>query len=73
MPSYRHLTVGVNVSSADPHQAVQRSSFSVQTRTVALNLAAAVQHNLRAQREILHQHPPVVHHLTLTLATDHTS
>lgn len=76
MGTYRPLTVGVDgshVSSADPHQAVQRSSFAVQTGAVTLDLAAAVQHDLRAQREILHQHPPVVHHLTLTLATDHTT
>lgn len=76
MATYRPLTVGVDgphVSSADPHQAVQRSTFAVQTGAVALDLAAAVQHDLWAQREILHQHPPVVHHLTLTLTTDHTT
>lgn len=76
MGTYRPLTVGVDgshVSSADPHQAVQRSSFAVQTGAVTLDLAAAVQHDLRAQREILHQHPPVVQHLPLTLAADWTT
>lgn len=72
--THRPLTVGVDgphVSPADPHQAVQRSSFAVQTGAVILDLTATLQHDLRTQREILHQHPPVVHHLALTLTTDH--
>lgn len=74
--THRPLTVGVDgcrVSSANLHQAVQRSSFAVQARTVTLDFAPTVQHYLRTQREILHQHPPVVQHLALTLVADRTT
>lgn len=70
--TYRLLTVGLDgphVSSADPHQAVQRPPFTVQTRAVGLDLSATVEYDLWAQGEVLHQHPPVVHHLALTLST----
>ncbi len=76
MLTHRPLTVGVDgsvVSSADSHQTVQRSSFAVQAGAVTLDLTPTVQDDLRTQREILHQHPPVVHHLALTLTADHTT
>lgn len=68
-----HEVDGPHVPPADPHQAVQRPAFAVQAGAVTLDLAAAVQHDLRAQGEILHQHPPVVHHLALTLAAHHAA
>lgn len=74
--TYCLLTVGLNpphVPSADPHQAVQCSTFAVQTRAMILNLAATVQHNLGTQRKVLHQHPSVIHHLALTLSTNNTA
>ena len=45
----------------------------LQSGAVGLDLRPAVKHDLRTQREILHQHLPVVHHLALTLATDRTT
>lgn len=64
---------GAAVAASDPHQAVQRAAFAVQAGAVSLDLRPAVQHDLRTQREILHQHPPVVQHLPLTLAADWTT
>lgn len=63
-----HDVNGAHVAAAHPQETVQRAALAVQARAVALDLAAAVQHDLRAEREVFHQHPPVVHHLTLTLA-----
>lgn len=72
--SYGALAAAVHraaaVATADPHQAVQRAAFAVQTGAVRLDLGSAVQHDLGTQREVLHQHPSVVQHLALTLATD---
>lgn len=72
----RLLTIGLDgahVSSADPHQAVQRPPFAVQTGAVGLDLSATVEYDLWAQGEVLHQHPPVVHHLPLTLSTHYST
>lgn len=69
--THRLLTHDVNrahVAAAHPQQAVQRAALAVQARAMALDLTAAVQHDFRAEREVFHQHPPVVHHLALTLA-----
>lgn len=63
-----HDVDGAHVAAAHPQQAVQRAALAVQAGAVALDLGAAVQHDLRAEREVLHQHPPVVHHLALALA-----
>lgn len=63
-----HDVNGAHVAAAHPQQAVQRAALAVQAGAVAFDLAAAVQHDLRAEREVLHQHPPVVHHLALALA-----
>ena len=61
------------VSAPEPHQAVQRAAFAVQAGAVRLDLRSTVQHNLRTEGEILHQYPPVVQHLALTLAADRTA
>lgn len=74
--SYSALAAAVHRAAAvasNPHQAVQRAAFAVQARAVGLDLRPAVQHDLRAQREVLHQHPPVVQHLALALAADRAS
>lgn len=75
--SYGALAAAVHfaaaLATADPHQAVQRAALAVQTGAVRLDLALAVQHDLRTQREVLHQHPPVVHHLALALAAHHAA
>lgn len=42
------------VPAGDSHEAVQGSSLAVQSWAVRLDLSSTVQHDLRAQREILH-------------------
>lgn len=54
------------VPTHHPHETVQRAALVVEA-AVRVNLAPAVEHDLGAQRVILHQHPPVVQHLPLTV------
>lgn len=72
---YCLLTVEADVSLLAPHdlhQAVQGAALAVQARAVVLDLPSAAQDDFGAQREVFHQHAPVVQHFTLAL-TAHLS
>lgn len=74
--SYRRLAEIVHralVSAGHSHEAVKGPALTVESRAVGFNLSPAVQHNLRTQREILHQHASVVQHLTLTVSGHRTT
>lgn len=58
------------VTATDSHQTVQCAAFAVQAGALGLDLRPAVKHDLRTEREILHQHPPVVQHLPLAFSAD---
>lgn len=72
---YCLLTVGADVSLFAPddfHQAVQGAAFAMQAGAVVLDLPSAAQDDFWAQREVFHQHAPVIQHFTLAL-TAHLS
>lgn len=72
---YCLLTVGPDVSlfaADDFHQAVQGAALAVEAGAVVLDLPSAAQDDLWAQREVFHQHAPVIQHFTLAL-TAHLS
>lgn len=49
------------------HEAVEGSTLVVEAGAVSVDLGSAMQHDLRTEGIIFHQHPPVVQHLPLTL------
>lgn len=69
--SYCLLTVHPDVALFAPHdfhQAVQGAPLAVQAWAVVLDLPSAAQDDFWAQREVFHQHAPIIQHFTLALA-----
>lgn len=68
---YCLLTAEPDVSLLAPddfHQAVQGAALAMEAGAVVLDLPSAAQDDFWAQREVFHQHAPVIQHFTLALA-----